>query len=109
MGHYSEKRRRNHDGEQSYSLKEYVQYVHDMLKYYKLIKLLATALLDGTLPMTPMQVKELKPFAETIRQISNGSEGELENILNNAMNNDILGILLRTISFNINSIFRSDV
>ena len=104
-----EKRRRNYDGEKMYSLQEYVQYVDDMLKYHKLIKLLATALLDGTLPMTPTQVKELKQYAETIRQISNGSEDELENILNNAMNNNILGILLRTISFNINSIFRRDV
>ena len=105
MGNNSEKLRRNSNGVHVYSLKEYVQYVHEMLKYHKLIKLLATALLDGTLPMTPTQVKELKPYAETIRQISNGSEEELENILNNAMNNNILGILLRTISFNINSIF----
>ena len=104
-----EKRRRNYDGEQSYSLHEYVQYVNEMLKYHKLIKLLATALLDGTLPITPAQVKELKQYADTIRQISNGSQEELESILNNAMNNNVLGILLRTISFNIDSIFRRDI
>ena len=77
----------------------------EMLKHQELIQILVIALLDGQLPITPAQVKQLKVYRDIVRQYSEAPEEEREEILTDSSNRRCLRVLFDTISYSINSIF----
>ena len=77
----------------------------EMLKHQELIQILVIALLDGQLPITPAQVKQLKVYRDIVRQYSEAPEEEREEILTDSSNRRCLRVLFETISYSINSIF----
>lgn len=77
----------------------------EMLRHQELIQILVIALLDGILPMTPAQVKQLKVYRDMVRQYSEAPEEEREEILTDSSNRRCLRVLFETISYSINSIF----
>lgn len=80
-------------------------HAYEMLRHQELIQILVNALLEGTLPMTPVQIKQIKVYRGTIRQYSKASQIEREEILTDLSNRRCLRLLFETISSSINTIF----
>ena len=79
--------------------------VFRMIKHQQLIKMLSSALLDDVLPMTAMQVDQLKPHGDIVRMLADGSREDRENIFEDESNEKILKNLFDVFSYSFNNIF----